>query len=225
MAAGVKWVIANWKSHKTIIESLQWIEVVGPELAQRPDVTVVVCPAYTALSEMRKVIQSNHWPILLGVQNVSPFVAGAYTGEVAAELLNDLAALTIIGHSERRKSFGETDQLVATKAQLARQAGLQTLICVQGSDTPIPADVTLVAYEPPGAISTDGGHPDTPESAAEVAALIRQRVRPDLPVIYGGSVDADNAKQYLTQPGLDGVLVGAASLDPQEFITIIQQWT
>lgn len=222
MAAGVKWIIANWKSHKTILESLQWLEVVGPELSQRTDLTIVVCPTYLAIAEMHKVIQTNHYPILLGVQDISSFPAGSYTGQVAAELLTDVAALTLIGHSERRQNFAETDQSVATKAQLARQAGLQSVVCVQGSDTPIPADTAIVAYEPVTAIGT--GNPDTPANAVEVAALIRNRTSADMPVLYGGSVTADNAKQYLEQAGLDGILVGAASLDPQEFITIVQQW-
>lgn len=219
------WIIANWKSNKIIKEALDWVAQVGPAVPKKEGLKVVVCPTFSTLSEVKKAITVENYPILTGVQDISPFEKGAYTGEESAELLAGLADLAIIGHSERRKNFGETDDMVARKLQQALKNSITPLVCVQGEDTPVPEGCQLIAYEPLWAISTGltntpgTGRADTPEEADKVAGYFKQKFK-QLEVIYGGSVDANNVKGFVNQENLSGVLVGNASLDPQEFLKI-----
>ncbi len=223
MAGGVKWFIANWKSNKNVAESLSWLELFGPQLTSSESSKVVVCPSTLAAAPMKKLAEDNHYDLMIGLQNISAFGVGAFTGELAAEQAKGVADLVIIGHSERRQKLGETDAMVADKVTQAKEAGLLALVCVQDANTPIPDNTDMVAYEPIWAIGS--GTADTPENAAAVIAEIKQKVGRDIPVLYGGSVKADNAKTFLERDEIDGLLVGGASLDPQQFITIVQQWT
>lgn len=231
MAGGGKyiWIIANWKSNKTIAEALDWVSKVGPEIPRQDNLKVVVCPTFSCLSEIKKTIQVNNFAIMVGSQDLSPFDVGAYTGEEAAALLTDLVSLSILGHSERRKNFGESDEMVASKVQQAIESKIMPLVCVQDESTPIPQGANLVAYEPIWAISTGlnnqpgTGRADTPDDANSVAEVFRKKYGQDLGVIYGGSVDSKNAKSFIEQEAICGVLVGSASLDPEEFIRIIKE--
>lgn len=212
------WIIANWKSNKNIAEALEWVAQVGPNVPERDDLKVVVCPAFSALSEVKKAITVGNFPLLLGAQDLSPFGIGAYTGEEPAELLSHLVSLAILGHSERRKNFNETDEMVDQKVAQAKQYNITPLVCVQSAETVVPEGCKLVAYEPIFAIGT--GNPDTPESANEVAKKLKQKYGQDLEVIYGGSVAVENVKGFAAQKNISGALVGKASLDPQEFLKI-----
>lgn len=214
------WIIANWKSNKTIAEALDWVAQIGSKLPKRDELKVVVCPTFSALSEVKKAITVGNFPLTLGAQDLSPFGAGAYTGEESAQLLNQLVGLAILGHSERRKNFNETDEMVAKKVNQAKEFNITPLVCVQAADTVVPEGCKLVAYEPVWAIGT--GNPDTPENANEVAKKLKQKYGEDLEVIYGGSVTSENVKEFLVQEHISGVLPGKASLDPQEFIKICQ---
>src|SRR3989344_4450110 len=111
------WIIANWKSNKTIVEALDWVTKVGPNIPKRDDLKVVVCPVFSVLSEVKKAIIAGNYPLIVGSQNLSPFGNGAYTGEESAYLLKDLIGLSILGHSERRKNFAETDEIVIKKVE------------------------------------------------------------------------------------------------------------
>lgn len=213
------WVIANWKSHKTISESLSWLESVGPRIEQSPNTKVIICPVFSSLSAVKEAIVSANYPLEIGSQDISPFGIGAYTGEEPAEILKDLVSLSIIGHSERRKLFTETDRLIAEKANQALKSNILPLVCVQGKDTPVPDRVKLIAYEPVFAIGT--GHPDTPEDAAEVASYFKSKAS-DMIVLYGGSVEPQNAEAFLKQPSIDGFLIGGASLDADKFVEIVK---
>lgn len=213
------WIIANWKSNKTIAEALDWIAKVGPEIP-KDNLKVVVSPAFSCLSEIKKTIQVGGFPIMVGSQDLSSFGVGAYTGEEAASLLKGLVDLSIIGHSERRENFKEDDQMVAKKVEQAVQNNIIPLVCVQETDTPVPEGCKLVAYEPIFAIGT--GNPDTPENANEVAGKLKEKYS-DLEVLYGGSVTSANIKSFLNQQNLNGVLIGGASLDAAEFIKIIKE--
>ncbi len=223
------WIIANWKSNKTISEALDWVSRVGPQIPKMDNLKVVVCPTFSCLSEVKKAIQVGNYSLIVGSQDISPFGAGAYTGEEPAFLIKELVSLSIIGHSERRKNFNETDELVAKKVEQALAANITPLVCVQGADTPVPNGCNLVVYEPIWAISTGltntpgVGHTDTPEDANEVAKVFKQKYGDDLEVIYGGSVNSTNVKGFVSQLNTVGVLVGKASLDPEEFIKIIQE--
>lgn len=220
------WIIANWKSNKTIAEALDWVEKVGPNIPKKDNLKVVICPTFSCLSQLKKIIQVNNYPIMLGSQDLSPFGNGAYTGEESASLLKGLISLSIVGHSERRKNFTETDEMVTKKVAQAIDNKIIPLVCVQGEGTPIPSNCQMVAYEPIWAISTGltntpgVGKADTPEDANKVAGVLKQKHGDELEVIYGGSVNSQNVESFVTQENLSGVLVGNASLDALEFIKI-----
>ncbi len=215
------WIIANWKSHKDINQALEWLDEVGPNLEVSPQVKVVVCPGSSCLSEMKKAITVGHFPILLGSQDISPFGEGAFTGEESARNLKNLIDISIIGHSERRDHFGETDQMVDQKVTQCFENNIIPLVCVQGVDTSIPTNCEIVAYEPIFAIGT--GIPDTPENANKVSSQIKLRHDLDIPILYGGSVTSENAKSFLDQEHIEGLLIGGASLEAAEFVKIVQQ--
>lgn len=223
------WIIANWKSNKNIVEALDWVAKVGPEVPQAENLKVVVCPTFSCLSELKKTIQVNNFAMMVGSQDLSPFGVGAYTGEESAVLLKDLVALSILGHSERRKNFGENDEMVSKKVQQALDNNIMPLVCVQDETTAVPAGVKIVAYEPVWAISTGldnrpgAGRADTPADATLVAESFKKKYGTDLAVLYGGSVDSKNVKGFIGQNPIDGVLVGNASLDAEEFIRIIKE--
>ncbi len=214
------WIVANWKSNKTIAEALDWVGQVGPKLIHKPGIQVVVCPTFLAAEEVKKVVMVGHFPLLVGVQDLSPFEEGPFTGEEAARILSDVVDLAILGHSERRQNFGETDQMVAQKVAQALKYNIKPLVCVQGPDTPVPPGVKLVAYEPLFAIGT--GHPEDPVNASQVARQLKERVDTSLQVLYGGSVTGENVGSFLSVENLSGLLVGGASLDPQQFGRIVQ---
>lgn len=215
------WIIANWKSNKNIAESLDWVSKVGPQIPKRDNLKVVVCPTFAALSEVKKAITVGNFPLMVGSQDLSPYDVGAYTGEEPAPLLKDLIRLSIIGHSERRQNFSESDEMVAKKVEQALVNGITPLVCVQGSDTPVPEGCKLVAYEPVFAIGT--GNPDTPENANQVAGILKEKYGQDLEVIYGGSVTSYSVKGFILQENISGVLPGKASLDPDEFLQMIKK--
>lgn len=222
---GMIWVVANWKSNKNIAEALDWISKVGPQIPKSDPsassglaLKIVVCPVFVALSEIKKAITVGNFPFLVGSQDLSPFGVGAYTGEEPAQLLNQLISLTILGHSERRQNFGETDDLIAQKSKQAKTNNIIPLVCVQSGETLVPEDCKLVAYEPVFAIGT--GNPDTPENANQAAFALKEKYGQDMEVLYGGSVNSGNVKNFITQKNISGVLVGGASLDAEEFIKI-----
>ena len=219
------WIIANWKSNKTIAEALDWISQVGPQVPRRDGLKVVVCPIFSALSEVKKAITVGNFPLLVGSQDLSPFGIGAYTGEEPAQILNQLVNLAVLGHSERRQNFGENDEMIAKKVNQALKSNITPLVCVQDENTPVPEGCSLVAYEPVWAIGN--GNPDTPENANKIAGALKEkygqsRLNRDqnLEVLYGGSVNSDNVKSFITQANISGVLVGNASLDAREFVKI-----
>lgn len=200
-------------------ESLDWINAVGPKLNKREDLQVVVCPRFSALPELHQEIQANHYPIILGSQDLSPFGVGSFTGEEPVELLKELVTMSIIGHSERRTEFGETDEMIKAKSEIARKVGVEPILCVQDVNTPIPQGTSIVAYEPVFAIGT--GTPDTPENAELVAGEIKTK-HPDMVVLYGGSVTSENCESFVEKDSISGLLIGKASLNADEFLKIVQ---
>lgn len=212
------WIVANWKSNKTISEALDWIKHVGPQLPRQDNLKIAVCPTFSCLSAVAEIIKNNNFPIMVGSQDLSPFDPGAYTGEESAGLLTGLISLAILGHSERRQNFGETDEMIAKKAQQAKENNIIPLVCIQGADTPIPGGCQLAAFEPVFAIGT--GNPDTPQNASKTAAILKEKRGSELAVLYGGSVNSDNVKNFISQKNINGVLVGKTSLDAREFIRI-----
>jgi triosephosphate isomerase len=208
----------------------------------------VIAPPFTALDRLARAISGSN--VMLGAQNVNPEPKGAFTGEIAAGMLVEIGCrFAIVGHSERRTLYGESDQLVARKAAALFSAGLTPIVCVgesleereagrtfdvvgsqlAGSLAAIPADraaEVVVAYEPIWAIGT--GRTATPQIAQEVHAFARAQLRKSfgaagdaIRIQYGGSVKPDNVDELMAQPDIDGALVGGASLDPAAFSRIV----
>ncbi|MDO8429492.1 MAG: triose-phosphate isomerase [Candidatus Daviesbacteria bacterium] len=211
------WIVANFKSNKNIQQALEWLGYVGPEL-RKSLVKVVVCPTFVCLPEIKKAVLVAGFPILVGAQDISRFDVGAYTGEVAGKLISEFVDFVLVGHSERRQNFQETDQVIAEKITQAKNSQIKPLLCVQNENTAVPDSVEIVAYEPIFAIGT--GHPDTAGNANKVAGLLKKD-RP-VQVLYGGSVHSKNVEEFLVQDNIDGILLGRASLDPEEFLKIVK---
>ncbi len=247
-------IAANWKMHKTHLEAIEAVQklsyLLDREDAQR--VEVVVCPPFTALRSVQTLIEADRLPYALGAQNVHPEVQGAFTGEVSAPMLAALKCrYVIVGHSERRRLFGEDDALVNRKVRSVLAHGMSPILCLGETLEEREAGATarvvqgqlraglrgvaseearrvVVAYEPVWAIGT--GRNAEPADAGEVAGVIRGTVRElhgqeaadTLRVQYGGSVKAGNIRDFMAHPEIDGALVGGASLDPEEFALIVR---
>lgn len=212
-------IVANWKSNKTESEAKTWLDrfkISGQEFASKE---VIICPPSTLLSLISSEAKNRELKVKVGAQDISPFGEGAYTGAINGRQIKELASYVIIGHSERRKNFGETDEMLFDKFKLAKENGLNVIYCVQGKNTRIPANVDIVAYEPIDAIGT--GHPDTPGNANDVAVYFKTNYKVPC-VLYGGSVTSLNVNNFTQMPDIDGVLIGRASLDAKEFYTIIK---
>ena len=253
MNANRKPIIAgNWKMYKTAAEALALVNELKKELVgvSEADVEVVVCPPFTALYAVATMLQGSS--IKLGAQNVHWEKEGAFTGEIAASMLKESAVrYVIVGHSERRQYFAETNEGVNKRAKAALANGIRPIICVgetlaqreaaqtetvvrdhiAGSLAGFTKDAmldTVIAYEPVWAIGT--GKTATPAQAQEVHAFIRELLAAmfDSPVAdkvriqYGGSVKPANAKELLGQADIDGALVGGASLEAKGFAGIVK---
>ena len=212
-------IVGNWKSNKTSLESKDWIQEFSIFNFQFSEKEVIICPPYSVLSAMKALLDEKKTPIKFGSQDFSSFDAGAHTGEEPPALLKEYIAYAIIGHSERRNELGETDDLIARKVASATKYGITPILCVQGKETPIPQGVTIVAYEPISAIGT--GNPATPEDAEDVAKYIKETHGVQY-VLYGGSVTPEDVHGFTELPSVDGVLVGGASLDAEKFIKLIE---
>jgi triosephosphate isomerase (TIM) len=210
-------IVANWKSNKILSETKDWLEKFNP-VYDTTNKTVIICPSFTLLPEVKNHIKNKESEIEVGGQNISQFENGEYTGEVNAAQIKDFANFVLIGHSERRNNFQETNQVLDQKVELAKKYGLISIYCIQGKDTYIPNGVDVVVYEPIFAIGT--GNPDTPEDANEVGGVIKENGYKKF--LYGGSVNSQNVTSFTSMPNIDGVLVGRGSLDPLEFAKIIE---
>jgi len=247
-------IAGNWKMHKTHLEGVQLTQKLAWALTSEDTdaVEVVVCPPFTALRSVGTLIDGDKLPIGLGAQDCHPEPQGAFTGEVSAPMLARLGcAYVIVGHSERRQHFGETDELVNRKAKAVLGAGMRPIVCVgetlQQREAGQTAEVVqaqvrgslagldgaqvgglVVAYEPVWAIGT--GRAATADDAQETIALLRATVAElagsaaaeELRIQYGGSVKAGSAEELAAKPDIDGALVGGASLDADEFALIVK---
>lgn len=243
-------IAGNWKMNKTVAEALDLAAGLKLELANVKEVDIVVCPPYTALSEVSKAILDSN--IRLGAQNMSEHNVGAYTGEIAAVMLKEFSVrYVILGHSERRQYQQETDALIARKALAVHGAALKPIVCigetlaereagqteqvlatqVRGSLAGLDKEQmveTVVAYEPVWAIGT--GKTASPAQAQEAHAFIRrvlagmfdETVARKVRIQYGGSVKPANARELMSLPDVDGALVGGAALEARSFTDIIK---
>ncbi|PYJ83264.1 MAG: triose-phosphate isomerase [Verrucomicrobia bacterium] len=251
MDKGRKLIIAgNWKMNKTVAEALDLVNGLKRDLGNIKEVDIVVCPPFTALSDVSKAILNTN--IRLGAQNMSEHNFGAYTGEIAAGMLKEFSVrYVILGHSERRQYQKETDELIAKKALAAHAASLKPIVCVgetlaqrEAGRTELVVgtqlrkslaalsggqmEETIIAYEPIWAIGT--GKNATADQAQDVhmfirkqlAAMFNETVARHARIQYGGSVKPSNARELMSQRDVDGALVGGASLEDRNFSDIIK---
>jgi triosephosphate isomerase len=242
-------VVGNWKMNKTNPEAVALVRELLPALLPTPPCEVVLCPPITALTEVSLLLAGT--PVRLGAQNLHWEAGGAFTGEVSGAMLRSAGcAFAIVGHSERRHLFGETDETVARKAGAALAARLAVVVCVgetlaeresgateavvdrqlRAAVLELPGDAlarTVVAYEPVWAIGT--GRTATPAQAQAVHAHLRGRLAErfgapgsGVRILYGGSVTAENAGSLLAEADVDGALVGGASLAAAGFAAIVR---
>jgi len=243
-------VAGNWKMNKTVAEALDLVRDLRIELSNLKEVDIVLCPPFTALCEVSKVVLDS--TIRLGAQNMCENNYGAFTGEICAGMLKEFSVrYVILGHSERRQIYKETDAMVSKKAQAAIAASLKPIVCVgetlaeregnqtekvletqvRGSLAGLTKDQmaeTIIAYEPVWAIGT--GKTATTQQAQDAHAFIRgllgkmfdETVARRVRIQYGGSVKPSNARELMSQPDVDGALVGGASLEARSFADIIK---
>ena len=229
--ARVRLVAGNWKMHG----SRASIGALLDSLAGANPRACAVCAPFPYLAQVAERLRGT--PIAWGAQNCSEHAQGAYTGEVSAAMLAEFGCkYVIVGHSERRHIYGETDQQVAAKFAAVRSAGMTPILCVGETLAEREAGRTqdvvarqlgvvqfadaVLAYEPVWAIGT--GRNATPEQAQEVHAFLRERVPPGTSILYGGSVKAQNAAQIFAMPDVDGGLIGGASLVAKDFLDIVK---
>ena len=243
-------IAGNWKMNKTVAEALDLVRGLKLELANVKEVDMVVCPPFTALCEVSKAILDSS--LRLGAQNMSEHNVGAYTGEIAAVMLKEFSVrYVILGHSERRQYQKESDELISKKVAAVHRASLKPIVCIgetlaerEGGQTNTVLErqlhgslaglskeqmaETIVAYEPVWAIGT--GKTATTAQAQDTHAHIRgllakmfdETVARRVRIQYGGSVKPSNARELMSQPDVDGALVGGASMEARSFADIIK---
>ncbi len=241
------YIAANWKMNKTVAEAAEFIDTLLPRIAAT-QCDVVVCSPFTALTAV--VERRYGTAVRVAAQNMHEEASGAFTGEISAPMLVELdVEAVVLGHSERRQLFGETDEALARKVPAALAAELEPILCVGESESARDAGETeevlerqlqtdlanvesgdlarvVVAYEPIWAIGT--GRTATPEQAQEACAFIRDVLRmrgaaaDEVRILYGGSMKPANAAELLALPDVDGGLIGSASLDPEDFAAIVE---
>ncbi len=217
-----KIIVGNWKSNKTIAEAQDWLVTFSTlKLSVDDQKTVVLCPSYTLLALVKSFIQEHDLPIIVGAQDISPYDVGSYTGAVNAKQAKEFASYVVIGHSERRKFFDETPDVLRKKITLANTYGLTPVYCIPDRDAIVPEGVTIVGYEPVFAIGT--GEPDSPVNANTIAEYVKKKYPFVQYVLYGGSVTSENVASFTSLPFIDGVIPGRASLDPTAFFQLIMQ--
>ena len=246
------YVIGNWKMNKTAREAVDFIEVALP-LVEGCQANIFLAVPFTSISSA--ALAAKNTRIVIGAQNMHDEREGAFTGEIASLMLKEAgAAFVILGHSERRTLFGETDEMIQRKVSRALADDLTPVLCIgetleereagktdkvlkrqlasalQGIEKE-DAEKVLLAYEPVWAIGTGkSATPETAQSAhaairSELAHLFGKHTANLIPILYGGSVKPDNARQLMAQDDIDGVLVGGASLDPQSYAAIVKHST
>jgi triosephosphate isomerase len=249
LSSRTPFIAGNWKMCKTVAEAEAFIAALLPQVYDTDGVEVAICPAFTVLQAMVDSARGSR--VAVYAQNMHEKDAGAYTGEVSAPMLGEIdVAGVILGHSERRQYFNETDRALQQKVPKALDAGLIPILCVgeteeerergdterklrhqvqEGLDK-VPLErlpEVVIAYEPVWAIGT--GLTATADQAQEAVAFVRALVEgfdktagQAVRILYGGSLKPDNAEELLSLPDVDGALVGGASLDPGDFATIVQ---
>ncbi|MEM9162969.1 MAG: triose-phosphate isomerase [Cyanobacteria bacterium P01_F01_bin.4] len=233
-------IAGNWKMHKTQADSLEFLKGFLPQISETPESReIVLCVPFTALSTLSKTLHGSR--VKIGAQNIHWEDSGPYTGEISGDMLTELGVrYVVVGHSERRQYFGETNETVNLRLRAAQAKGLKPILCVGESkrqrDTGeteslitgqvkqallgVDQENLVIAYEPIWAIGT--GDTCESEEANRVIGLIRSLLNnPEVPIQYGGSVKPSNVDEIMAQPEIDGALVGGASLEPDSFARLV----
>jgi triosephosphate isomerase (TIM) len=233
-------IAGNWKMYKTQAEALEFLQAFLPSLEHTPDERdIILCAPFTTLTSMSKNLHGSR--VQVGAQNVHWEDAGAYTGEIAGAMLTEIGVrFVVVGHSERRQYFGETDETVNLRLKAAQKNRMTPILCVGETKAQRDAGETeshligqierglvgidqthlIIAYEPIWAIGT--GDTCAAEEANRVIGLIRSRLKnPNVTIQYGGSVNPKNVDELMAQPEIDGALVGGASLAADSFSRIV----
>jgi len=221
-------IVANWKMNpQSLQEAKLLFDSVGSGIRDIDNVEVVICSPFLYILNLKSQISN----LKLGGQDCFWEEKGAFTGEISSKMLKDLGRCdyVILGHSERRKYLKETDEMINKKIKAALKSDLTPILCIEnisqlkkGTKDLLREEQKklIIAYEPVFAIGT--GKPCTPEKAKEMKTAIKKIIDEDIPIIYGGSVNSQNATDYIKMAGFQGLLVGGASLDPEEFIKIVK---
>jgi triosephosphate isomerase len=223
-----KYVIGNWKCHKTIDDGLDWFQKFSRYYRKSDKVKVVVAPTFLCLDRLSVALDGLQLSdVSLAAQDVSAFPRGNYTGAIAADMLKPLVDYVIVGHAERRRYYHETVQDVINKVAEAADCGLAPIVCVEDAEllsqlrplADIECKELIVAYTPVEVLTFN-----IPESVDRIAEAVK-RIKaffPTLPIIYGGRISEENAKDYLAIQGLNGLFVGEASLEAEKFARICE---
>ena len=244
----VPMIAGNWKMNTTVSEAVELVNEMRQGLDEIDNVDKVICPPFISLAAVRELIKGSS--IKLGAQNIYFEEKGAYTGEISPLMLAELCEFVIVGHSERRQYFDETGEIINRKVQAALKAGLKPILCIgerleeneagrteEVINQQLKASSTrkyyqsglIIAYEPVWAIGT--GMAATGKQVNKTIGFIRHiiyqkcctRVAQETRILYGGSVTADNIAEFISQPEIDGALVGGASLKADQFLSIVKQ--
>ncbi len=211
----MKYIIANWKANKDLGQAREWLETFSKNYRQNEDAIIIIAPSFPFLQEVvnfSKEIKN----IYTAAQDLSQFEEGSFTGEVTAKSLQGLIDYVILGHSERRKNFNERNEIIAQKVELAHKYQIKTILCLGSKVDELIKGVEMVAYEPSEAIGTGNN-----ESIENVLEFKKSLQLDNSKFLYGGSVNDQNIKDYLGSDQIDGLLVGGASLDAEQFSRII----
>lgn len=219
----MKYFIANWKANKNLNETQSWVTEFLKQNLVLNGVKIIICPSFPLISPLKKMLEKQTI-MSVGSQDVSIFEGGTYTGEVTAHNLESLAEYAIIGHSERKKNFHETDEQVKIKYTLAKKYGIEPIYCIANPDISYPSDIQFLCYEPPEAISKGDGRGNFASIDSILEAKRKLQLKPQTQFIYGGSVNKDSVNSYLKSNEIDGFLIGGASLDPIHFYQIISSY-
>ena len=241
-----KIIAANWKMHMPNTAAINFVSKMRVELEKVSGIEIILFPPHTALSVVTDTLRNS--PIKIGAQNVHMESVGAFTGEISTDMLKDICSYVIVGHSERRNLFGETNDMTSRKVKAVVDSNLNPILCVgekleerengtakivveqqvrHGLDRLDNANRVVIAYEPVWAIGT--GKAATTQDAQNMMAHVRATVAlcfdestaDSVPVLYGGSVNAVNVGSFVESPDVDGALVGSASLDNNAFVTLV----